>query len=147
MPGFQHRLDEERTGNEDEGIFVNMDVQYSYNILRIDDERRFNVRGNPARFTEVTEMERHVTNHIDLLAVKLSHDFSERNSQVFKINDGGKAADHYAVRTRDAVLNVDMTGADYGGVLVFENVLSLWGDDEEAHNLVVDNETLVDRVA
>ncbi|TVT77829.1 SAM-dependent methyltransferase, partial [Haloferax volcanii] len=84
----------------------------------------------PARFAKMAEMERHVTNRIDLLAVKLSHDLSEGNNQVFKIGDGSEAVDHYAVRTRDTVLNADVADADYGDVLVFENVLALWNDDE-----------------
>ncbi|WEL25587.1 Ribosomal protein RSM22 (predicted mitochondrialrRNA methylase) [Haloferax volcanii] len=147
VPGFQRRLDEGRAGDEDEGTFVNVDVQYSYSVLRTDGERRLDVRGNPARFAKMAEMERHVTNRIDLLAVKLSHDLSEGNNQVFKIGDGSEAVDHYAVRTRDTVLNADVADADYGDVLVFENVLSLWNDDEGAYNLVVDDETLVDRVA
>ena len=37
--------------------------------------------------------------------------------------------------------------ADYGDVLAFENVLCLWNDDEEAYNLVVNGESVVDRVA
>ncbi|AFK19093.2 class I SAM-dependent methyltransferase [Haloferax mediterranei ATCC 33500] len=147
VPGFQRRLDEGRDSDEDEGTFINVDVQYSYSILRTDGERRLDVRGNPSRFAKMAEMERHVTNRIDLLAVKLSHDLSEGNNQVFKIGDGSEGVDHYAVRTHPTVLNADVADADYGDVLVFENILALWNDDEEAYNLVVDDETLVDRVA
>jgi hypothetical protein len=32
-------------------------------------------------------------------------------------------------------------------VVAVENVLALWNDDEEAYNLVVDAETVVDLVA
>jgi hypothetical protein len=32
-------------------------------------------------------------------------------------------------------------------LLRFENVLVLWNDDEGAYNLVVDGETVVDRLA
>jgi hypothetical protein len=55
--------------------------------------------------------------------------------------------DHYAVLTRSSSLNDALERAPYGSVLVFENVLVLWNDDEEAYNLVVDGETYVDQVA
>ncbi|ELZ82129.1 tyrA operon protein [Haloferax larsenii JCM 13917] len=145
VPAFQSRLDDGRDPDEDEGTFVNVDVQYSYSILRTDGERRFGIRANPERFAKMAEMERHVTNRIDLLAVKLSHDLSESRNQLFKIGDGSEETDHYAVRTKPTILNADLDEADYGDILVFENVLVLWNDDEEAYNLVVDDETVVDR--
>ncbi|WP_396612849.1 small ribosomal subunit Rsm22 family protein [Haloferax sp. S1W] len=145
VPAFQSRLDDGRDSDEDEGTFANVDVQYSYSILRTDSERRFGIRANPERFAKMAEMERHVTNRIDLLAVKLSHDLSEGRNQLFKIGDGSQDTDHYAVRTKPTILNADLEEADYGDILVFENVLVLWNDDEEAYNLVVDDETIVDR--
>ncbi|WP_411968430.1 small ribosomal subunit Rsm22 family protein [Haloferax sp. YSSS75] len=147
VPGFQRRLDEGRDSDEDEGTFVNVDVQYSYSILRTDGKRRVDIRANASRFAKMAEMERHVTNRIDLMAVKLSHDLSEGNNQVFKIGDGSEAVDNYAVRTNPTVLNADLEEAAYGDILVFENVLALWNDDEQAYNLVVDGETVVDMVA
>ncbi|WP_416839509.1 small ribosomal subunit Rsm22 family protein [Haloferax sp. DFSO52] len=147
VPGFQRRLDEGRDAEEDEGTFVNVDVQYSYSILRTDGKRRVDIRANAARFAKMAEMERHVTNRIDLMAVKLSHDLSEGKNQVFKIGDGSQAVDHYAVRTKPTMLNADLEDAAYGDVLVFENILALWNDDEEAYNLVVDDQTIVDKVA
>ena len=147
VPGFQRRLDEGRDAEEDEGTFVNVDVQYSYSILRTDGKRRVDIRATASRFAKMAEMERHVTNRIDLMAVKLSHDLSEGNNQVFKIGDGSEEVDNYAVRTKPTALNADLTDADYGDVLVFENVLALWNDDEDAYNLVVDGESIVDRVA
>ncbi|KTG08058.1 small ribosomal subunit Rsm22 family protein [Haloferax profundi] len=147
VPGFQRRLDEGRDAEEDEGTFVNVDVQYSYSILRTDGRRRLDIRANATRFAKMAEMDRHVTNRIDLLAVKLSHDLSEGRNQLFKVGDGSETVDHYAVRTKPTVLNADLEDADYGDVLLFENVLALWNDDEEAYNLVVDGETIVDTVA
>ncbi|MFC7203802.1 small ribosomal subunit Rsm22 family protein [Haloferax namakaokahaiae] len=147
VPAFQKRLDEGRESDEDEGTFVNVDVQYAYSILRKDGKRRRDVRASAERFAKMAEMERHVTNRINLLAVKLSHDLSEGKNQLFKIGDGSEQVDHYAVLTRETVLNEDLARADYGDILVFENVLALWNDDEEAYNLVVDDNTIVDRAA
>ncbi len=147
VPGFQRRLDEAGDNDDEAGTFVNVDVQFSYSILDRDGGRLFDVRGNPARHAKMAEMERHVTERIDLLAVKLSHDLSEGGNSLFKIGDGSQETEQYAVLTRESALNRDLAGAPYGSVLAFENVLCLWNGDEDAYNLVVDAETVVDVVA
>ena len=100
---------------------------------------------NPNRFAPFAESEAHVTDRIDCLAVKLSHSLSEGNP-LFLLGDGSQSVDHYAVLTRETALNRALREADYGDVLVFESALVLWNADEEAYNLVVDEECVVDRV-
>jgi SAM-dependent methyltransferase len=172
-PGFQRRLDQgaaaaaseaghpERGESEadahEAGEFVNVDVQFSYAVLRTDGARRVDVRADPDRHAKMAEMERHVTERIDLIAVKLSHDLAERTDRddrrgddpnpLFKIGDGSESVEQYAVLTRESALNRDLLRAPYGAVLSFENALCLWNDDEAAYNLVVDGETVVDLVA
>jgi hypothetical protein len=85
-----------------------------------------------------------VTDRVDCVALKLSGDLSEGDNALFKVSDGSEAFDHYAVLTQPSSLNDDLRRADYGDLLVLENVLVLWNDDEEAYNLVVDGETIVD---
>ena len=166
-PAFQRRLDEggdpidESTGDRDgrgtdgggrvpgDGTFTNKTVQFSYAILRPDGDRRTAIRADPDRHAQMAEMERHVTNRIDLLAVKLSRDLTDDAdaNPLFKIGDGSEAVEHYAVSTVADPLNRALLDADYGDVLAFENALCLWNDDEGAYNLVVDGETVVDLVA
>jgi SAM-dependent methyltransferase len=143
-PRLQRRLDE---AGDDAGTFVNETVKFSYSLLRRDGERRVDVRAEPSRHAKMAEMERHVTERIDLLAVKLSRDLAEGGNPLFKIGDGSERLEHYAVSTRESTLNRDLRTADYGAVLRFENALALWNDDEGAYNLVVDDEAVVDRVA
>jgi len=92
-------------------------------------------------------MGEHVTERINLLAVKLSHNLSEGDNQLFLIGDGSQQVDHYAVLTKESGLNRDLADAPYGAVIEFENVLVLWNDDNEAYNLVVDSETVVEAVS
>ncbi|MFP9193483.1 small ribosomal subunit Rsm22 family protein [Natrialbaceae archaeon A-CW1-1] len=166
VPPFQRKLDE-ATPDDDEnhtpGEFVNVDVQFSYSILRLDGTRRVELSLEGTGRAKMAEMERHVTNRIDLTAAKLSHSLSEagpddehgghrggargRPNPLFKISDGSEAVDHYAVLTGETSLNRALLEAGYGDVLSFENVLVLWNDDEGAYNLVVDEETIVDRLA
>ena len=150
VPPFQRRLDEGQStdeGETDAGAFVNVDVQFAYSLLRTDGKRRFPIRASRKRHAPLASMDDHVTDRINLLAVKLSHNLSEGDNPLFLIGDGSQQVDHYAVLTRESGLNRDLAAAPYGAVLEFENVLVLWNDDEEAYNLVVDAETVVDAVA
>ncbi|MFC6732967.1 MULTISPECIES: small ribosomal subunit Rsm22 family protein [unclassified Haladaptatus] len=142
VPPFQAQLDRAGGGY---GEFENVDVQYSWTVLRTDDKQRLDIDPNINLYARMNEMEKHVTKRIDLLAVKLSHSLSDGDShQLFRIGDGSERIDHYAVRTKETSLNAPLADADYGDLLIFENVLVLWNDDEEAYNLVVDGKTTVD---
>jgi SAM-dependent methyltransferase len=147
VPTFQRRLDDAAGGN---GEFVNVDVQFSYALLRPDGTRRIAFDPDASRFAKMAETDRHVTERIDLAAVKLSHDLAvdaDGGHPLYLIGDGSQSVDHYAVLTRETGLNAALADAEYGDLLLFESVLVLWNDDEEAYNLVVDEETVVDRIA
>ena len=143
VPGFQRRLDEAGDGD---GTYVNVDVQFAYLLARTDGRRAVAFEPDPDRFAKMAEMERHVTERVDLVALKLSPDLAEGGNPLFKVSDGSEAVDHYAVLTRESALNEALQRAPYGALLRFENVLVLWNDDEAAYNLVVDAETVVDRL-
>jgi SAM-dependent methyltransferase len=147
-PGFQRRLDEAASGpDHDPGEFVNVDVQYAYTIMRPDGQRRIDFSPSVSEFARMADMDTHVSNRIDVAAIKLSHDLAgEDANPLFKIGDGSEQVAHYAVLTKESALNSDLATAAYGDLLVCENVLALWNDDEEAYNLVVDGESVVDRV-
>jgi SAM-dependent methyltransferase len=145
VPAVQRRLDDAAAGN---GEFVNVDVQFSYALLRADGTRKIAFDPDPGRFARMAETGQHVTGRIDLAAVKLSHDLADEDGNpLYLIGDGSQRVDHYAVLTRETALNGDLAEADYGDLLLFESALVLWNDDEEAYNLVVDGETVVDRGA
>ncbi|RAW46186.1 SAM-dependent methyltransferase [Halorubrum sp. 48-1-W] len=149
VPPFQRRLDEaaDRGPTDEPGEFHNVDVQFAYSILRTDGTRRVDVRASDDRCARMADSEEHVTDRVNLLAVKLSHDLSDGANAVYRVGDGSQSVDHYLVCTRETVLNDGLREADYGAVLFVENGLVLWNDDEVAYNVVVDDETVVDVVA
>ncbi len=149
VPPFQRRLDEAatRAGDDEPGEFVNVDVQFAYSILRTDGTRRVDVRAHDGRCARMADSEDHVTDRINLMGVKLSHDLSGGDNAVYKVGDGSQRLEHYAVCTRETGLNRSLREADYGAVVFIENGLVLWNDDEGAYNVVVDAETVVDLVA
>jgi 2-polyprenyl-3-methyl-5-hydroxy-6-metoxy-1,4-benzoquinol methylase len=154
VPAFQRRLDEgereDGAAGEDrrpgDGEFVNTDVQFAYSVLRRDGTRAITLEPDPARSAKMATMDDHVTERIDCVAIKLSHDLSEGGNPLFLIGDGSERQDHFAVLAEESALNRDLRTADYGDLLRFENVLVLWNDDEQAYNLVVEGETVVDYV-
>lgn len=149
VPPFQRRLDEAASdADHDDGEFVNVDVQYAYAILRPDGTRRIEFTPDVGRWAKMANMDEHVSNRIDVAGIKLSHDLTTADdaNPLFKIGDGSEQRSHYAVLTRETALNRDLLAADYGDLLVCENVLALWNDDEEAYNLVVDDESAIDYV-
>ena len=150
VPGFQRRLDdaESRGPTDEPGTFTNTSVRFSYAVLRTDGRRRVDVRADPDRHARMADSERHVTNRVNLLAVKLSRDLSDAGANpLFKVGDGSEELEHYAVVTRESALNRALLDAPYGAVLRFENLLVLWNDDEGAYNLVCEAETVVDLIA
>jgi SAM-dependent methyltransferase len=159
VPPFQRKLDEGARGDGEptdpdgqrhpgDGEFVNVDVQYAYSLLRLDGQRRVDFAADPAQEAPMADMDDHVTDRIDCVGIKLSHDLSTdpAANPLYLVGDGSQQVDHVAVRTDPSLLNEDLASADYGDLLRFENVLVLWNDDEAAYNLVVGSETVVDRI-
>ncbi|WP_435146395.1 small ribosomal subunit Rsm22 family protein [Halobaculum sp. P14] len=146
-PGFQRRLDDaaDRRHDEEPGAFCNTDVKFSYAVLRTDGERRVPIVASGERHAKLANSEAHVTDRVNLLAVKLSQNLASGDANpLFKVGDGSERLEHYAVLTGESSLNRDLSEAPYGAVLQFENVLVLWNDDEGAYNLVCEKETVVD---
>jgi hypothetical protein len=109
------------------------------------------------RHARLGALDRHVTNRVNLLAVKLSHDLTaqdgddgagrEGGNPLFKIGDGSESVEVYAVVPDVSALNRTLLDAPYGAVLLVEGGLVLWNEDEGAYNVVIDGESVVDRVA
>jgi len=144
VPTFQKQLDDAAGGM---GEFVNVDVQYAYSVLRTDGQKAIEMTPDRSTHAPMADAEQFVTDRVNLLAVKLSHDLSERDgaNPLFLVGDGSQSVDHFAVLTDESALNVDLRRADYGDLLSLQNVLVLWNDDEAAYNVVVDGEAVVDR--
>jgi SAM-dependent methyltransferase len=140
---MQKRLDDPAGGT---GEFVNVDVQYAYSVLRLDGKRAIDITPDRSGHAPMADAESYVTDRVNLLAIKLSHDLSEEGSNpLFLLGDGSQTVDHFAVLTDPSLLNDDLGTAAYGDLLSIRNALVLWNDDEEAYNVVVDGETTVDR--
>jgi len=131
-----------------DGEFVNADIQFAYSVLRADDERALDFRPSRGEFARLADSEAHVTDRVNVAAVKLSRDLTAGGdaNPLFRVGDGSQRVDHFAVLVDGDSLNAPLREADYGDLLTFERVLVLWNDDEGAYNLVVDEEVVVESV-
>ncbi len=129
-----------------DGEFVNVDVQYAYSVLRLDDERAVSFRPGQRDVAKLATSERHVTERVDCVVVKLSPDLSAGEHALVLVGDGSQQVDHFAVLTDPSPLNRALVETEYGDPLYVENTLVLWNDDEGAYNLVVDGETIVEPI-
>jgi len=113
-------------------------------LLRVDGRRRYDVSLSRERAAPMAASEENVTERVDLVAAKLSRDLSADGNPLFKVSDGSESVDHYAVLVNETGLNRTLRTAPYGALLRIERGLLLWNDDEEAYNVVVDEESVVD---
>jgi SAM-dependent methyltransferase len=143
-PAFQRRLAE---ASERPSEFLHTAVRYSYSLLRTDGRRQHNVELTADRLLKLGDADDWVTKRTDAVLAKLSRNLADEDANpLFKVSDGSENEDCYAVLVRPTSLNRDLLDADYGDLLSVESALVLWNDDEDAYNLVVDEETVVDRV-
>jgi len=144
VPAFQRRLDDAAGDEFEDGTFVNSDVQFAYSILRTDGAERIGYTPDRSRVAPLADAEDLLTERIDLVAIKLSHDLSDGGNPLFVLSDGSERERVFAVLTNESLLTRDLLDAPYGGLLDIENALVLWNDDEAAFNLVIDDEAVVD---
>ncbi|MDZ7850613.1 MAG: class I SAM-dependent methyltransferase [Halodesulfurarchaeum sp.] len=141
VPAFQSAL----AGEADRPASVtNTAVKYSHSVLRMDGTRRYDLALDRSNVAMMAEMETHVGSRIDLVAAKLSRDLSEGGHPLFKVSDGSESASHFAVLVNETELNRDLLAAEYGDLLQITAGLALYNDDQDAYNIVVDEETIVD---
>lgn len=152
VPDMQRQLDQGARAQPEHrdpatGEFVHTDVRFSYAILRTDGRRRVGFRATRESFVPFADSNEHVTNRIDVAAVKLSRALNDGSDhRVYRLGDGSQRFPHFGVVTRETSLNRELIDATYGVVLAIEGGLLLWNDDEAAFNLVIDEETVVDRI-
>lgn len=148
-PEFQRQLDrgERADGSPGgDGTFVSTDVQFAYTLLRTDGQQAIAFTPDAGSVAKMAATDQHVTDRVDYVAVKLSHNLADDGHPLYLVGDGSEQVDHVAVLADATSLNRGLETADYGDLLAIENALVLWNDDEHAYNLVVDGETIVDRI-
>jgi 2-polyprenyl-3-methyl-5-hydroxy-6-metoxy-1,4-benzoquinol methylase len=143
VPSFQERL---AGASQRPSEFYHTEVRFSYSLLRTDGVSQHDVSLSADRLLKLADADDRVTDRVDAVLAKLSRNLADEDANpLFKVSDGSENEECYAVLVRPTSLNRDLQAAEYGDLLSVESALVLWNDDEEAYNLVVDEETVVDR--
>ena len=141
-PSFQGQIDKEGERN---GEFLNIDVQVAYSILRWDTKTKFEHSFDVSRIMRLSDSHTQVTKRVDVIAVKLSHNLGEDKNALFLIGDGSEKIDHYIVVVKKTLGNQSVFDASYGEIILIKMALVLWNEDENACNLVIDDQTTIER--
>ena len=129
--------------------YLNPHVQFSYSILRPDGQHRYDPPFDRQRVTPLADTISKITDRINVVGTKLSHDLSStpESNGVFRIGDGSQTEDHFIIQTVSGELVDAIDWVPYGAVCRFDGVLALWNDTEGAVNLVVDHASVVEPLA
>jgi len=129
--------------------YLNPHVQFSYSILRPDGAVRFAPSFDRERVTPLATTPQKITDRINVVGTKLSHDLAatDGGNPIFRVGDGSQTVDHFVVKTVEGELVDPIDWVAYGSVCRFEGVLVLWNEAEEAVNLIVDHESVVEPLA
>ena len=142
-PSFQTKLDQ--AANND-GEFCNVDVQYSFSILRQDGLRYLSTRPGRDEYLPLKYSSRATTKRVNICVVKLSHSLREDPNEhdLYVIGDGSQDCEHFAVHTSKTHANQHLETAAYGDIICIQNGLLLWNKDNQAYNVVIDAQATVD---
>ena len=142
VPSYQQAL---AAGADRPEAVRNTSVKFSYSVLRQGGKPQYDLALDRSNVAMLDDNDNHVSSRVDFVLAKLSQDLSEGGHPLYKVSDGSESVSNFAVLVNETELNNDLRTADYGDILQFSGVLVLYNADEEAYNLVVDEETIVDR--
>ncbi len=153
LPEFQRALDEgkrQRPGGRDPATreFCNVDVQFSYCVLRTDGKRIVDVEPVGSRVVPLADTPEHIGSRQDVVVVKLSRSLADDTANpLYVVGDGSQHIEHVAVVVEASDATMPLQNAGYGDVVMLFDALVLWNEDEDAINLVVDGQTTTTIVA
>jgi hypothetical protein len=126
--------------------YLNIDIKYSYVVLRKDGKVRDAYRV-PAgsRVLRLSQIRRHVEKRINLIAAKMSGNLGDAKTMVFRLCDGTADTPVYAVVPAYHVTpeNEAIVSAPYGAILDIESVLVRHNPKHDAYNVLVSRNTVI----
>ena len=142
----QTRLMEALARCEESYRYVNIDIKYSYALLRKDGVRREGYRVAPgSKFLRLSKLHQHVEKRVNIAAVKMSGELGDAKNHLFKVCDGTAKTPVYAVLPAFHITpgNEALRSAPYGSVLEMRGVLVRYNKAHNAYNLLVNRNTTV----
>ena len=142
------RLMEVLASGDEPFRYINIDIKYSYVVLRKDTLVRDPYRV-PAgtRALRLSLIHRHVDKRINIIAQKMSENLGDNKNLLFRLCDGSCEKPVYAVLPAFHVTpgNEALVSAPYGTVLEIEGVHVRYNQEHDAYNLLVSRNTTIQR--
>ncbi len=127
--------------------YINIDIKYSYVVLRKDTKTRHNYRvPAKSRVLRVSQVHRHVDKRVNFIAAKMSDNLGDAKNLMFRLCDGTADKLVFAVLPAYHVTpeNELLKTAPYGTILRLESVLVRYNKAHNAYNLLVSRNTRVE---
>jgi hypothetical protein len=126
--------------------YVNIDIKYSYVVLRKDGKTRDTYRV-PAgsRVLRLSQIHRHVDKRVNLIASKMSENLGDAKTLLFRLCDGTASTPVYAVVPSYHITheNEAIVSARYGAILELQSVLVRHNPKHAAYNVLVSRHTSI----
>ncbi|MCK9630476.1 MAG: methyltransferase domain-containing protein [Methanoregula sp.] len=138
------RLMEALARCEESYRYVNIDIKYSYAMLRKDGVRRDGYRVSPgSKFLRLSKLHSAVEKRVNVAVVKMSGELGDVKNHLFKVCDGTAKTPVYAVLPAFHMTpgNEALRSAPYGTVLEMRGVLVRYNKAHDAYNLLVSRNT------
>jgi hypothetical protein len=127
--------------------YINIDIKYSYAVLRKDTLTRHCYRVPPgSRVLRLSQIRRHVDKRINLIAAKMSENLGDAKNLMFRICDGTADTPVFAVVPAFQVTpeNERIVSAPYGAILMLRGVHVRYNPKHDAYNVLVSRQTIID---
>jgi SAM-dependent methyltransferase len=124
--------------------YINIDIKYSYVVIRKDGKVRNNYRvPGGSRVLRLSQIHRHVEKRINLIAARMSGNLGDAKTMVFRLCDGTADTPVYAVVPAYHITpeNEAIVSAPYGAILKIESVLVRRNLKHDAYNVLVNRNT------
>jgi len=141
---LQTRLMETVARCEESYRYVNIDIKYSYALLRKDGVKRDGYRVAPgSKYLRFSKLHTAVEKRVNAVAVKMSGELGDAKNHLFKVCDGTAKTPVYAVLPAFHMTpeNEALISAPYGTVLEMHGVLVRYNKAHDAYNLLVSRNT------
>lgn len=126
--------------------YINIDIKYSYVVLRKDGKTKETYRV-PAgsRVLRLSQIHRHVDKRVNLIAAKMSANLGDGRNLMFRLCDGTADKLVFAVLPTFHVTpeNEVLKTSPYGTILELEGVLVRYNREHDAYNVLVSRNTTI----
>jgi hypothetical protein len=126
--------------------YINIDIKYSYAVIRKDQNTRETYRvPAKSRVLRLSQIHRHVDKRINLIAAKMSENLGDAKNMMFRLCDGTADKLVFAVVPSFHVTpeNEAIVSSPYGTILEIQGVHVRYNKEHDAYNVLVSRNTMI----